>query len=616
MASTVSRLRALSVGLLAAALASCGGGSSGSGDPAITLAVTDAASDDVVSFIARLESVRLERPNGDMIDVLQDPVGVDFAELTDLSRVLNIVDVPGGLFVGAEVTIDFEDASAVLVGSQTPAAIVDGDGNVLTGVGAPMVVLPVSLATPFNVAGGRNHVLELDFDLDQSVQVDTDSNVVVVEPNLVVRLDPIVQKELAIGGRLRETDEADGQFVIGLDAAPGDPIPMIPVAIDDQTVFQIDGVATEGDVGLAALATVGVGGWVQAFGAVNASSALFEATTVEAGRGSYNGGSDIVEGHIVERVGGVGADATFTVLGHSNNSTHAFFTYNNVFTVSTSFANTKVVRRGASQVFDLDDLNVGQHVRLFGTLDSPTGNLLDATGATDVIRMQPTAVLGFSNAQPANQELEIELLRVDLRTEDQFTWADSGANPPDPLHFVVNIGTLDTLPEGSAIHAGNAVTPVEAVGFFSPVDEDGPDFVATRLINRKLANSLLVIHDRSGGLTLTPTIHANGISLAISGTPGATELAVIDQGFAGSPALPASPTPSIAQFSLQGLGYYTIRDRTLNNAVTTYFTFDDFTAGLDEKLMAGAVIYNFSAVGPYSAAFNQVSTAIVGVVIE
>jgi hypothetical protein len=617
MASTAATARNLSLALSAALLAACSGSSGGGGSSAVTLAVTDAASDEVVSFVVRLASVRLQSAGGDTVDVLPDAVGVDFAELTDLSRVLNIQRVQPGQYVGAEVTLDFSDASAVLIGNQTPAAIVDSDGNVLTGVGAPLVVLPVAMATPLALVAGRNHVLELDFDLDQSVDVDSGANVVVVEPNLLVRFDPTQPKELAIGGQLRNVQAMDGTFRIGLAAAAAAPIPIVTVAIDDESVFQIDGVATEGDVGLAALADLPVGSWVQAFGSVDTNAAQFRAVAVEAGRGSYNGGSDIVEGHIIERVGGVGADAVLTVLGHSNNSTHAFFTYNNMFTVNTSFANTKVVQRGSVDPFDLDDLNVGQHVRLFGTLNAPTGNILDVTGAADVIRMQPTMVLGFSNAAPASGQLEIELARVDLRLENAFTWTDSGATPPDPLQFVMEIGTLASQPEGLGIHAGNLVTPVSAVGYFAPIDDTGADFVATRLVNRRLANSLLVVHDRDGGLTVTPTVTANQVLLELSGTPVQGEAAMIDQGFVGETAMASPSAPSIVPRLLPlGAGYYTIRDRTMSNAVTTYFFFDDFTAGLDAKLMAGAVIYNISAVGPYSATFDQISSSIVGVVVD
>src|SRR5206468_5160672 len=102
---------------------------------------------------------------------------------------------------------------------------------------------------------------------------------------------------------------------------------------------------------------------------------------------------------------------------------HTIFQFNTSFTVTASFANTKVVRFAENQAFDTDDLNVGQRVRIFGTL---TGTNLDATTARSVARMQPTWVLGHANAAPAPPDLEIDLARVDVRQQSVFNWPASG----------------------------------------------------------------------------------------------------------------------------------------------------------------------------------------------
>ena len=122
---------------------------------------------------------------------------------------------------------------------------------------------------------------------------------------------------------------------------------------------------------------------------------------------------------MIGRNGGAGADATLTVLGHSNDAAHTSFQFDTSFAVAASFANSKVVRRGYPIAFDLDDVNVGQRVRVFGAL---SGTNLDATGASAVLRMQPTRVYGHAAGAPSAGALEIALSRVDLRPQTAFAW--------------------------------------------------------------------------------------------------------------------------------------------------------------------------------------------------
>ena len=80
---------------LAACTAETGGGDS---TPAtLTVALTDAASDELSSFCVDVESIRLVRANGSSVGVLSDTTRVDLVTLTDVSQILNVVQVPVGL---------------------------------------------------------------------------------------------------------------------------------------------------------------------------------------------------------------------------------------------------------------------------------------------------------------------------------------------------------------------------------------------------------------------------------------------------------------------------------------------------------------------------------------
>lgn len=588
-----TRTRSSILLVAAASLAACSGGSSGDSGPSVALSVTDAPSEELSTFVIGLESVELQRAVGGPVSLLPESVAVDFAALSDLSRVLNVTAVPEDTYTGVEVVLLFDNDRVFINGSTTPAALLDSDGNALTGTLTLAYDFPVALD-----ATAGHFVLELDLDLDQALDVDSGGNQVYLEPNMLPRIDPAVPKEHAIGGSLRTVVLADNRFRVGLE---GTPVPVVTVTVDSATVFQVNGVCLVGLAGLAALDNLPNNSWVQAFGSMSANSSYFDAASVEAGTGSYNGGSDIVEG-VVTGVAGVDR----TVRGHSNNSTHTVFEFNLNYTANTDLSNTKVVRRGSGDLYSTDELNVGQAVRMFG---AKSGNTLDVTAPTDVVRLEPTHVFGLATGAPAGGLLEIDLVRVDLRDAGVFNWAQGGVTPADPDHFILSVGNLGT---GQGIVAGK---PIEALGFFTPLSDAGTvDFVASTLANRDLRPSLLLVRDRANGLTVTPTLGASQIDFAFAGAVAGRETAVVDQGFAGQVDVVAPGISVVPADGLLGLGVYVIRDRTLNT-VSLYFTFAGFSQALQTAL-GGATLHNFGAVGVYDSAQDEIPTALASAVIQ
>jgi len=592
-------------GLFALALLggiSCSGGGGGGASPeaTLTVAITDAASDELAFFDVELTSIVLTRAAGGQVGVLAAPVEVDLTTLTEISQVLNILSIPPGAYTAATVTIDFTDAECYLVGETDPAEILDSDGVAITG----SMTFPIDVQGLLLGVAGRHKILELDFDLDQSVQVDAGANAVSLEPSFVMRVDHSDPKELFLPGTLVSVDAPAGSFVCELRTLQGELLKTVTVQTDASTVFQVDGVPTIGAAGLAALATEPAGTWVQTYGAIHPVQAAIEATYVEVGNGTYNGGGDIVQGHVVGRVGGAGSDAVLTVLGHSNDAAHSSFLFNTEFTVMTSFAGTTVVRRGGVQLLDGDDLNIGQQVRIFGTL---AGTTMDTTGGTGVIRVQPTRVLGYAAGPVSGGEVTIDVSRIDLRTQDQFTWGEGGTTPVDPDALVAEVGNLGN---GLGIEAGSAVV---VHGFFTAIDDDGADFTATSVINRDLSPTLLAVHDRLGGMTLSPTITPTELTLAISGTPGIGELAVIDRGFVGSILLPTDPVPTIVPAT--GFVLYSIRDRD-TGAISVHTTFAAYADALDTAFQSSAVIFNLGALGTYEESTNTLSASLISTIVD
>lgn len=578
---------------------SSGGGGS---DPTLTFAITDSASDDIESFTVEVTQIRLLKLGGALVDVLTTPATVDLASLTEASQILSVGNVPVGTYLSADITLDFTNAECMLVGETTAATLLDVDGNPLTGI----VTLPIHfgsdrLICPIN----RHKLLEFDFDLNQSVTTDTVGNTATVEPAFVMHVDPASPKPLLAVGRLVSTDTVASTFDMEIRTLGNTLLTTATFHSDATTIWHIDGVSSLGAAGLTSLAGKPAGTWMQLAATHDPLQPLFDAIYVEAGTGTWNGGQDIIEGHVVDRVGSAGTDPILTVLGYSTNAAHTVFQFNTTFTVSMSFPNTKVVRTAVNQAFDTDDLNVGQRVRIFGNL---VGVNMDAATATSVVRMQLTRVLGYAAGAPAGGVLTIDIARVDLRPETDFNWPGGGATPPDPNAFELEVGTLGT---GLAIVAA---TPVEARGFFPAVDDATEDFEALSLTNRATAPSLMLIRNRPAGMTVAVTASPTEIEVALSGATVLGEFAIIDAGFVGVQNLPTSPSPTLVP-SLTGPRFYVVRDKSLNTA-RLFLNFADFSEEVADVIAQGADVAQVAAIGRYTAAGNQIEAQLASVVVE
>ena len=119
------------LGLLA--LQACGGGGSGgssaapigaSGDGELTVAMRDAAGD-FLSYTVDVTSLRLERANGDVVEVVPLETRIDFSEMAELTEFFTVATIPSGIYTRVVMTLDFTDAQIVVQsdsGAELPAA--------------------------------------------------------------------------------------------------------------------------------------------------------------------------------------------------------------------------------------------------------------------------------------------------------------------------------------------------------------------------------------------------------------------------------------------------------------------------------------------------------------
>ena len=530
----------------------------------ITFAITDAASDEIASFSIDLKEVELTRENGEIVDLSSTDARVDVASLVDISQVLNVRALAPGLYTEARVTVDYSQAACFLVGASSEASILDGDGLPVAG----SVTYPIVLAEPLIVRSNRNHVLELEFDLDRSLEVDIASNVVVLEPALALRLDGADTKTLALAGELRSVNVDGGSFELELQNSMGERIVDVLV-VAPNALYQVDGRPSVGGDGLEAISSAGPGLPVQCYGVVQPGQRRIDADLVVAGLGSFHGRLDRIEGHVTGRMGGPGDEATLTVLGRGQSADGATFFADTNFTVLCSFDETVVVMQGDAGLHDTDDITIGQRVAIFGDLDGTT--MMDARNELSLVRLLPTRVSGFATESVVGDTLTVDLARVDRRDEGLFLWSEGGTTPPDPDAFTIDVGSSTG---GFGIGIGTAI---EAVGNLAAIDDGDQDFVASRVSNLDTADSLIVIRDRPGGMEVTlevelssasnpcaTLVHASRIRFLIDGVPGVGEAARLDRGFAGTSDLPNSIPLTILAICVddaEGEYLYSLRNR-------------------------------------------------------
>ena len=589
--------------LFLTALGGCNDASDVPLEGTVTLAVTDAPSDELAAFVVDVESFRLQRVGGAVTSVLTSPVAVDLAALSDLSQLLKVVTVPAGTYVAAEVTFDFTDASVVLNGQTAPATVLDADGDPLTG----SVVLPIQLPSgSLSVGVGKNALLELDVDLDQSMVVDAGLNTVWIEPVLVLRVDPLAPKQLFAVGTLVAADSAAGTFSVQVETFGGAPAGTLEFTSQTSTVYHVDGGAELGAAGLTALAAKPVGTATQVACTLAPNDPVFVAGTVAAGTGTTAGGSDLVDGWVLARSAGAGGSPALTVRGYSLDSTLTTLQFGADFTVTTTFGTTNVLVPGTVLPLDLDDVNVGQRVRVFGAL---AGTALDATTANDVITLLPSRAFGLAAGAPLAGTQTLDLTRIGPILESEFTWADSGTVPTDPLALTATVGGL-----GSGLSIG-AATPIEVSGYFTAVDAAGDDLLAINLSNLEQAPSLVFVRDLvGGGLDLDVTALTALVQLSVTGTALTGETAVVDQGFAGSLPLPSSPTPAL-QPQGAGTGLFLVFDSVLGTT-RMHFTFGAFAADLASSIAGGAHVRHVAGLGTWDGATNRLSTSLASAGLE
>jgi len=503
--STLLRVSEVKAGLVAAALlafSACGDGGGAiltppdDDDPppsdctATTcgearIALTD-ADGNFLSYVTDLVSIRLEDSDGDEFQVLPDRQRVDFAELVDVSEFLSTVEIPNGTYERALIRLDFSDAevSVEVDGTPTAAQVVDVNADAL---GIVELEIQFDPANPLVIASNTPALLQLDFDLEASNEVNLGTTPVTVTaaPFLLATIEPADTREFRASGPLVSVDEAAGSYVVDLRPSfhPTGRNGEFTILATDDTTCEVNGDVSTGDDCLAALADLPEDTLTMAQGAYDVDAGEFTAARVLAGSSVPGVRFDTVIGVVAARDSNV-----LTLLGGTVVREDGAVNYAQGPIEVTLGGGTDLTRDGDSSArLDIDAISVGQRLHAFGTASSsdfsPT---LDARSGR--VRLVPTHLTGFV-VSAVTGELRLDLVSIEGRDPQFFDFDRTGTSlitEADPDNYQVDTGNLPTTDFDDGDGAA-------ATGFVAPFGSAPPDFEATEIVDFEELRALLAV---------------------------------------------------------------------------------------------------------------------------
>jgi uncharacterized protein DUF4382 len=571
----------LLAGLLAAGCS--GGGSSGSGGSAtetgqVTLAVTDAATDEIDVFEIDLVGFRFQRTDGATVEILPQTSRVDFAQLVSVSEVVAAATLPVGRYERAFMTLDFGSAMVRINGNTSSANLVDSNGAPLTGRTELEIVFA---GGGFTVGARKGYFAEVDFDLDQSLLVDSAQNRVEVDSVFYAAINPGNPKPARTPGLA--SDFSGSSF--SLDVRRGLGLisrGKLTVNTSSSTIYDLEGTVLTGQAGYDALEAKGDNTLVVSLGQVDPLAKTQAATRVVL----LPQDLDEVGGLVVARSGGPGGDATLTLRGVAVRRGAGSVTFNDTVTLSTSFLETKVGKRGvAGGALNTDAINVGQRILAYGRF---TGGTLDLSqSGAGFVRLVETDVAGALNAPPSSG-LDLDVTRIGRRLATAFDTNVSGVSQGDLDALKINTGGLGlaSLTSGS---------PVVVRGFFAPVTSATPTaatFDADTVIDRTNAASLLRLRwIPASTAPIASGASGSGLTLDVS----SALVKSIDRGLVAPTTLTANPT--LADPGQAGL--YATRQ---GFKLTLFTSYANWKADFEARVAAGSRLQHVRSLGAWDEA--------------
>jgi hypothetical protein len=539
-------------------------------------------------------SLTLTTASGAVVETLPVNTRVDFAQYTDLSEFLTAATVPSARYVKASMQLDYSNAEIWVASPSNQDSIkvenyTDPDGNTID-------ILDVSVhlenRNSLIIVPGVPAFLTLDFNLDASNEITYDNMgapTLIVQPLLIAEIEPERPKIHRVRGPLIEVDATNNNLKMVIhpfihrlqndDHRFG----KLPVNVDDDTIYDIDGQRYQGQAGLDALASMPKFTATIARGDFRFRTHRFEAKQVYAGSSVPGGDMDVVSGNVIKRVG-----TTLTVQGATLIRSGGTVVFNNSVEVELS-SETGVRKLLSMADHSIDEISVGQKVRIFGALqvtipESPM--ILDATASDNRVFMGMTVLRGFS--VDTMGPMIVDLQTINFRNINLFDFAGTGidaTNDADPSNYEIDTGTLDTSGMANGV-------PVAVGGFATPFGQAPLDFEAQTVVDLSALPGVMVVNWEPAATAPFDTLSTNNMVLNLTGAGVFHHV-----GRAGVRVdltdLLVSPT---IQPVADKVGLYVIKG---NGSVQLFIDFALYTDALQTELDNGSTVRSVTALGDY-----------------
>jgi hypothetical protein len=505
--------------------ASCGEETFVVGTPIITFTAKPGR---FTSYIVTIDEIEMTRRDGTTIEL---PTIDERIDLAHISSYVNLLEVPAlgvGDYVSATFVLDYTDPS-ISVGSNGqafPVATLLDSGTGLVATTATVTVYFDPLH-PLAIQSQQSAELAIDIDLEGSNSIVQNSAgfQVTVQPFWHATTTPIYDKPVFARGLYVLANKSQSNFVMNvrpLHDVLDNPFGALTVNVNENTYYNVNGVAYVGSAGLNALnalqdtyADLQVGVYSAAgsdpFGNFNNITPSFNATQVYVGSSLESTIEDAITGIVT------GIDLpNITVMDAALVTRLGLYYYQQAATVTVGSA-TIWSQDGVNSAPTQASLGIGQVITVQGqaSLDS-SGNLtnpysLDAT-STSVpsaqVRLQNTTFYGTVNSAAANP-LSVNVLAWDYFQPDYIYYSGNGNGPATAADTAIATNYLINTSAATATTTPAAGSVVRVDGFASPLGQT-PYFNATA-VTQPTEQTLILEWSDAGSLNPFTVVNGAGI---------------------------------------------------------------------------------------------------------
>lgn len=595
-------LRALLTAVFSILVGSCGSTTYYNGTPVVVMTATNSH---FSSFIVSIDAITLTRNDGNIFNALALAEQADLTQVVNLSQMLEAPAIPTGTYNQGTITLDFGVSSINYdaFGQSVPLTPLDNTGALLTSVtltfnfdpNHPLVV---------NYQAGVN--LGLEFDLAASTIVNAAAGTMNFTPMVVASTLVANNNPVFIRGLFLIAQPSSNNFILNTvplhDNNPyGATFGAATIAVDANTVYDLNGTIYTGSAGLNLLTTLPLNALVGAqgtFSDISQVTPVLHATQIYAGNSLEGPGVD----HLVGTVSARSAD---TLTLHNASVIPRGGAANGL---GQTFIDTATVTLGSSTIINIDGstaagtsnlaISVGQQVEAIGqvTADSTTGVVTGLDATQGEVRLQSTRLWGtLLSATPGN--LQLALAGIGVSYTPAFNFAGTGvssASDANPSSYAINTGTLD-----ESATPGSTLLQVD--GMATPFGAAPPDFNASAVTPPAQIDSLLQVEWLAG--TVTPFVSSNASGLLVDLSNTSLTSATIDTGPYSVDVHLLGAMPLIVPDTTNGTNYAIgAGGQTIMN---TFTTFSGLVTQIGTELSASHNLHKLVAVGHYDPSTNS-----------